>query len=323
MSKTTRQARRDFQPVGADTSATGFVAVVKRTVQEFLEDNLTDGAAALTYYGLLSLFPALIAIVSVVGIFGDPVTTTQRVTEIVTSLGPSSAGNTMSGPIESITSNRSGASLAFVLGLVGAIWAASGYIGAFGRASQKIFETPEGRPIWKLKPLQLLLTVVMVIAAAVVALSLVMTGPIVRAVAEPLGIGDTAVTAWNIGKWPVLAVVVILMISLLYYLSPNVKQRSFRWVVPGAAVATVVWLVASILFALYTSNFGSYNKTYGTLAGVVVFLVWLWLTNCAVLLGLELNAERERAIELEQGVPGAEREIQLEPRAEPKTQRTS
>jgi membrane protein len=322
MSKMAR-ARHDFAPVGTATKDVGFSALVKRTVQEFSEDNLTDGAAALTYYGLLSLFPALIAIVSVVGVFGDPVTTTQRVTEILASLGPRSASDTLSGPIESITSNRSGAGLALILGLAGAIWAASGYVGAFSRAAQKIFETPEGRPIWKLKPLQLLLTVVMVIVAAAIALSLVMTGPIVRAVAEPLGIGDTAIRVWSIGKWPVLAVVVVLMISLLYYFAPNVKQRGFRFVFPGATVATVVWLVASILFAFYTSNFGSYNKTYGALAGVVVFLVWLWITNCAILLGLELNAERERTLELEEGMPGAEREIQLEPRAEPKPQRTS
>jgi membrane protein len=323
MSRTSRQRRRDYRPVGASTTGTGLTALVRRTVQEFREDNLTDGAAALTYYGLLSLFPALIAVVSVVGVFGDPVTTTKRVTEIVTNLGPRSAGHTLSGPIESITSNRPGAGLALVLGLAGAIWAASGYIGAFSRAAQKIFETPEGRPIWKLKPLQLMLTIVMVVGAAVIALSLVMTGPIVRAVATPLGIGNTAVLVWNVGKWPVLAVIVILMISLLYYVAPNVKQRSYRWVVPGAAVATVVWLVASILFALYTAHFGSYNKTYGTLAGVVVFLVWLWITNCAVLLGLEVNAERERALELANGVPGADREIQLQPRAEPKPQQTS
>jgi membrane protein len=320
---TAAKGRSDFAPTGTPTKGTDARSLLKRTGQETLEDNLTDVAAALTYYGLLSLFPALIAIVSVVGVFGDPVTTTKKVTEIVTGLGPSSAGDALSGPITSITSNRAGAGLALVIGLAAALWAASGYVGAFTRATQTVFETPEGRPVWKLKPLQLLLTLVMVVLAAFVALALVLTGPIVRAVAGPLGVGDTAVTTWNIAKWPVLVLVAILMIALLYYFTPNVKQRGFLWVLPGAGVATAVWLLASIAFALYTSNFGSYNKTYGALAGVVVFLMWLWLTNLAVLFGLELNAERERSQELREGVPHADREIQLEPRAEPKPQRTS
>jgi membrane protein len=191
------------------------------------------------------------------------------------------------------------------------------------RASNIIYETPEGRPIWKLRPLQMLVTLVMVILAAVVALSVVLTGPIVSAVASPLGLSSTAVTVWNYAKWPVLVLIVLLMITVLYYSTPNVKIRSFRWVSGGAFFALVVWLVASALFAFYVANFGSYNKTYGTLAGVVVFLVWLWITNVALLLGAELNAERERTTELRDGVAGAEREIQLQPRSEPKEQKTT
>ena len=315
-------ARADYRPVGTSAKPTA-LGTFKRTVQEFQEDNITDWAAALTYYGLLSLFPAVIAMVSVIGLFGDPATTTKNLTEIVTNLGPSSAADAVAGPIKSITSNRAGAGFAFVLGLAGALWAASGYVGAFMRASQKIFETPEGRPIWKLRPLQLLVTLVMVVLAAAVALSLVLTGPVVAAVASPLGLNDTAVTVWDIAKWPVLALVVLLMISLLYYVSPNVKQRGFKWVAPGALVALVMWLVASVAFAFYVANFGSYNKTYGTLGGAVAFLVWLWITNVAILFGMEFNSERERSVELREGVPGADREIQLEPRTEPKPQRTS
>jgi len=314
--------RRDYAPEGAGTE-TGIFATLKRTATEFSEDNLTDWAAALTYYGLLSLFPALIALVSLVGLFGDPKTTTSTITDIVTSIGPSSAADTFSEPIKSITSNRSAAGFAFVIGLAAALWSASGYVGAFMRASNVIYETPEGRPFWKLRPLQILVTVVMIILMAIVALGLVLTGPIVDAVAKPIGIGDTAVTIWNIAKWPVLVALFITMIAVLYYASPNVKLRGFKWVTPGSIVAIVIWIVASAAFAFYVANFGSYNKTYGTLGGVIVLLMWFWITNLAILFGHELNAERERSIELDEGQTRAEREIQLEPRSEPKEQKTT
>jgi membrane protein len=314
--------RADYAPVGTDGKTTTF-ATLKRTVKEFSEDNLTDWAAALTYYGLLALFPALIAMVSLVGLVADPASTTKALTEVVTTLGPSSAANTLSGPIKSITSSQSSAGFGLILGLAIALWSASGYVGAFMRASNIIYETPEGRPIWKLRPLQILVTLIMVILAAVVALSLVLTGPIVSAVAGPLGFSSTAVTIWNIAKWPVLVVIVLGMIAVLYYSTPNVKLRGFQWVSPGAVLAIVVWVVASVLFAFYVANFSSYDKTYGTLAGFVVFLIWLWLTNVALLLGAQLNAERERSLELREGVPGAAREIQLEPRDEPKDQQTT
>jgi membrane protein len=314
--------RADYRPVGAD-ERTGWFATLKRTVLEFSEDGMTDWAAALTYYGLLSLFPALIALVSIVGLFGDPQSTTRTITDVVAKLGPSTAAATFSGPIESITSNRSSAGVLFVVGLVVALWAASAYVGAFMRASNVIYETPEGRPFWKLRPLQLLVTLAMVILLALVALSLVLTGPVVDAVAGPLGVGSTAVSIWNIAKWPVLLAVVILMFAVLYHASPNVKLPGFKWVTPGAIVALVIWLVASAAFAFYVANFGSYDKTYGTLGGLVTLLVWLWITNLALLLGMELNAERERSRELEAGVPGAERELQLDARHEPKRQRTT
>jgi membrane protein len=314
--------RADYAPAGADRSPTLF-ATLKRTVTEFQEDNLTDWAAALTYYGLLSLFPALIALVSIVGLFGDPQSTTSTITDIVTSIGPQSAAETFADPIKTITSNRSGAGLALILGLAVALWSASGYVGAFMRASNVIYETPEGRPFWKLRPLQILITLVMVLGLAVIATALLLTGPIVEAVAEPIGISSTAVTVWDIAKWPVLAAMFVLMLAVLYYASPNVKMRGFRWVTPGSLVALVVWVVASAGFAFYVANFGSYNKTYGTLAGLIVLLIWMWITNLAILFGHQLNAERERSQEIEEGVPRAEKEIQLEPRDDPKEQKTT
>ncbi len=284
---------------------------------------MTDWAAALTYYSLLSLFPALIAMVSLIGLVGDPQSTTSSLTEIIASLGPESAAETFSGPIESIASNRSAAGFAFVFGLAAALWSASGYVGAFMRASNMIYETPEGRPFWKLRPLQIAVTLVLIVTMAVLALALVLTGPVVSAVAEPIGVGDTAVAIWNIAKWPAMAAIFITMVSLLYYASPNVKLRGFKWVTPGSLFAIVAWAVASAAFALYVANFGSYDKTYGTLGGLIALLVWLWISNLAILFGHQLNAERERSAEIEKGRPRAEEEIQLEPRQEPKDRRTA
>jgi membrane protein len=313
--------RADYAPEGAGTK-TGVLATLKRTFTEFSEDNMTDWAAALTYYGVLALFPALIAMVSLVGIFGDPASTTRTITEIVSKIGPASAAQTFAGPIESVTSSKGSSGILLIVGILGALWSASGYVGAFMRASNVAFETPEGRPIWKLRPLQMLVTLAMIIIVVVIALALVLTGPIVEAVASPLGIGSTAVSVWNIAKWPVMLLLIVLLFGVLYHASPNAKQK-FTFVSPGAAFALVVWLIASALFAFYVANFGSYNKTYGTLGGVVSALVWFWITNVALLLGLEMNAERERSRELEAGVEGADKEIQLDARDEPKRKKTT
>jgi membrane protein len=204
-----------------------------------------------------------------------------------------------------------------------ALWSASAYVGAFMRASNVIYETPEGRPFWKLRPLQLAVTLAMILLMVILALGLVATGPILDAVAGPIGLSDTAVTIWSIAKWPLMAAIFLLMVAVLYYASPNVRLRGFRWVTPGSLVAIVVWVLASALFAFYVSNFGSYDKTYGTLGGLIALLVWFWISNLAILFGHQLNAERERSIEIEEGQPRAEREIQLEPRDEPNPPKTA
>lgn len=317
----TEQSARGYVPRGVERK-TGLSATLKRTVGEFQEDNLTDWAATLTYYGLLALFPALIVLVSIVGLVGDPQSTTNTLTDIVTKLGPDSAASTFQGPIQQVTESRATAGFALIASTLIALWSASGYLGAFIRASNVIYETREGRPFWKLRPLQLLLTLVIVLLLAVMALGVVLTGPIVADVAGPIGVSDTAVSIWSYAKWVLIAFLFVLMIGLIYYASPNVKQRGFKWITPGGLVALVVWLVASAAFGLYVSQFASYNKVYGSLAGIVVILIWMWITNLAILFGHELNAERERDVQLEQGVPGAEREIQLEPRDEPARRRT-
>jgi membrane protein len=298
---------------------------LREAFADFRSDNLADWAAALTYYGLLSLFPALIAVVSLIGLFGDPKTTTETVTEVIREIGPDSAAETFSGPVESIATHRTTAGFAFVLGLAVAIWSASGYVGAFIRASNVVYGTEESRPFWKLRPLQIAITLTMVVLAGLLVLGLVLTGPIVGAIAGPVGIGPTAGTIWNIAKWPAMAAVFILMLSVLYYTAPDRRRLGggFRWVTPGSLVAIVVWAVASAAFALYVANFGSYDKTYGTLGGLIVLLVWFWITNLAILFGHQLDAERERSREIAEGRPRAEREIQLEPRAEPKPPRSA
>ena len=317
----TENRSTDYVPSGVERK-TGLWPTLKRTAQEFQEDNLSDWAATLTYYGLLALFPALIALVSIVGLVGNPQSTTNTLTDVVTKIGPDSAATTFAGPIRQVTESRSTAGFALIAGTLVALWSASGYLGAFIRASNVIYETREGRPFWKLRPLQVLLTLVIVLLLAVMAIGVVLTGPIVSAVAGPIGVSDTAVSVWNIAKWVLIALVFVLVIGLLYYASPNVKQRGFRWITPGGLVALVVWLVASAAFGLYVSQFGSYNKTYGSMAGIVIILIWMWITNLAILFGHELNAERERDAQLEEGLPGAEKEIQLEPRDEPEPRRT-
>jgi membrane protein len=313
---------RDYVPKGVDRKS-GLWPTLKRTALEFQEDNLTDWAAALTYYGLLALFPALIVLVSIVGLLGDPQSTTNTLTDIVTKVGPDSAATTFEGPIRQVTESRGTAGFVLIVSTLVALWSASGYLGAFIRASNVIYETREGRPFWKLRPLQLVLTLVVVLLLAVMTLGIVLTGPIVTDVAEPIGIPDTAVSIWNYAKWALIALLFVGIINLIYYASPNVKQRGFRWINPGGMVALAVWLLASAAFGVYVSQFGSYNKVYGSLAGVVIVLIWMWLTNLAILFGHELNAERERDLQLAEGVPGAEREIQLKPRDEPDRRRTA
>jgi membrane protein len=305
-----------------DLPKRSWMDTLKRTFREFKEDDLTDWAAALTYYAVLSIFPALIALVSIVGLVADPATITRILTDTVSQLGPKSAVDTFKGPIESITSNQSRAGLALIVGLAGALWTASGYVGAFMRASNAIYEIEEGRPFYKLRPLQILVTLILELMLAIVVVALIVSGPLATAIGEAVGLGDTALTIFNVAKWPILLVIVTVMLAILYYAAPNAKLPAFKWISPGSVVAVVIWILASVAFAFYVANFGSYDKTYGTLGGVITFLIWMWITNIAVLFGAELNAELERSRELAAGEP-AEHEIQLPPRTAPKDRATT
>ncbi len=288
--------------------------VLKRTVKEFREEKLTDWAAALTYYGVLSIFPALLVLVSILGLVGQ--SATQPLIENVGKFAPGAAKDIVTTAVENLQKSRGTAGLAFIVGLAAALWSASAYIGAFMRAANVVWDVEEGRPIWKTLPLRLGLTLLMLVLLAISAVAVVLTGPLAERVGELIGLGGTVVTVWDIAKWPVLVLIVSFMFALLYWLAPNVRQPGFRWATPGAILAVLLWIVASLAFAFYVATFGSYNKTYGSVAGVIIFLVWLWITNVAILLGAEFDAELERGRKIAKGHP-PEQEPFLPPRDEP------
>jgi membrane protein len=295
----------------ADLPRGSWKGALRRTVREFREDNITDWAAALTYYAVLSIFPALIALVSIVGLLGD--SAASALEKNLKSFTPGPARDIVGGAIDSLTANQGSAGILFVVGIAAALWSASGYIAAFMRAANAVWDVEEGRPIWKTLPVRLGVTLVVVLLLAASVLAVVLTGGLADRVGQLLGLGDTFVTVWEIAKWPVLVLVVALILAILYYAAPNVRHPKFQWVSPGSLVAIALWVVASAAFAVYVANFGSYDKTYGSIAGVIVFLVWLWITNIAVLLGAEFNAEIERGRQIEAGYP-EDREPFLEPR---------
>ncbi|MEU4828750.1 YihY/virulence factor BrkB family protein [Actinomadura sp. NPDC023710] len=286
-----------------DLSARSWGQTLKRTLGEFQKDDLSDWAAALTYYSILSIFPAILVVVSLVGLAGQ--SATDNLVKNVGSLAPGAVRNLLVSSIRQLEGGTGGAGVVAVLSLAAAVWSASGYVGAFMRASNAIYDVPEGRPFWKTVPLRIGVTLLTLVLLSASVIAVVVSGPLARKVGDTLGFGSEAVTVWGIAKWPVLVVVVGFLFSLLYWASPNAK-RGFRWVTPGSALAIVLWLAASGLFALYVANFASYNKTYGSLAGIIIFLVWLWITNLAILLGAELDAELERSRAIAAGQPPKE-----------------
>jgi membrane protein len=310
---TRQRAATDRRAPSSPTGLRGrsWLGVLRRTIAEFRDDNLTDLAAALTYYGVLAIFPALIALVSILGLVGQ--SATQPLIDNLDKLVAGPARQIFTSAIQNLQHSRGAAGLLFIVGLGAAIWSASSYVAAFMRASNAIYEIGEGRPVWKTLPIRVGVTVVLLVLLAVSSVAVVLTGGLAKQIGNVLGVGGTAVTVWDIAKWPVLLLVVSFMFSILYWAAPNVKHPGFRWLTPGGVLAVVIWAIASAAFAFYVANFSSYNKTYGALAGVVVFLVWLWISNIAVLLGAEFNAELERGRLIEAG-QDADEEPFLEPR---------
>jgi membrane protein len=310
MSATHQEGRAPDEPT--DVKGRGWLATLKRTGREFSDDNITDWAAALTYYSILSIFPALIALISVVGLLGD--SATQSLIDNISTATPGPAKDIFTSAIQNLQKSQGAAGLLFIVGIAGALWSASGYVAAFMRASNSIYDIEEGRPIWKTAPVRVGVTIVLLVLVAISAVGVAVTGGLAKQVGNLVGVGDTAVSVWDIAKWPVLLLIVSFMFAFLYWAAPNVKHPKFRWVSPGGILAVVLWIIASALFAFYVASFGSYNKTYGALGGVITFLVWLWISNIAVLLGAELNAELERERAIQGGMRPEDREPFVEPR---------
>ena len=277
---------------------------MRRSVKEFQNDNLTVWAAALTYYGILSVFPGLLVLVAVLGLLSDNLT--QELLNTVAPIVPGPAREILTGALENIQAGAGKASLAAIIGLLVGIWSASGYVAGFMQASNAIYDVPEGRPIWKKLPVRLGITIVtgMLLVASV--LIVVISGRLAEQIGKALDASAAVVDTWNVVKWFVLVILVSLMFAILYWAAPNVRHGGFSWVTPGGVVAVILWVVTSILFGVYAANFASYNKTYGALGSVIVFLVWMWLSNLAILYGAELNAELERERAIAAGQPPAE-----------------
>jgi membrane protein len=307
-----RETDRDAPEGPTDLTGRSWFGVLKRTGKEFSEDNLTDWAAALTYYAILSIFPALLVLVSILGLIGE--SATQPLIDNLGSVAPGPAQEIFTNAIENLQGSQGAAGVFFIIGLIGAIWSASGYIAAFMRASNAIYDMPEGRPIWKTLPIRVGLTVLLIVLSVISATAVTLSGGLAKEAGNLLGLGDTAVQVWNIAKWPVLLLLVSFMFAVLYWAAPNVKQPGFRWLSPGGLLAVIGWVVASLAFAFYVANFGSYNKTYGALAGPIVFLVWLWVSNIMILLGAEFNAELVRSRAIEAGMRPEDKEPFAEPR---------
>jgi membrane protein len=274
-----------------------WLAAAQRTAREFKDDQLSDRAAALTYYSILAIFPGVLFLVSLLGLLG------QRSQPLITNLStivPDSVRQTVLAAVTRLQQGHTAATLLAVVSLLAAFWSASGYIAAFMRASNAIYDVPEGRPAWKTLPTRLGVTLIMMILLVGSALIVVVTGSLASRVGRALGIGNAAVTAWGIAKWPVLLILVTLTLAILYWASPNVRQ-GFRLLTLGSGLAVLIWLIASGLFAVYVANFGHYNKVYGSIAGVIILLIWLWITNLAILIGAEFDAELERGRAIDAG----------------------
>jgi membrane protein len=284
-----------------DMPKAGWVAILKRSVKQFKRDSITDRAAALTYFGVLAIFPAVLVLVSILGLIGPD--SAQQFLDSVKSVAPGGVTTFFSSIIDQVQGKAGAASLAAVVGILIALWSASGYIAAFMRAANAVYEVGEGRPFYKTIPVRILTTIAVVIMLIICVVIVVITGPIADRIGSLIGVGGAVQWVWAIAKWPVLIIIVALLFSLLYAVTPNVKQPRFRWLTPGGLLAVVVWLIVSGLFGLYVSFSGSYNKTYGSLATVIVFLVWLWISNIAILLGLEFDSETERERVIRAGMP--------------------
>lgn len=256
---------------------------------------MTDVAAALTYYAVLSIFPMLLALVALLGVFGQYPRTVSAIMRIVSEVAPRSTVDTLRGTLTGVVKDKGGAGALLGVGTLGALWSASSYIGAFARACNGVYGVDEQRRAVKLRLQQISIAAGIVLVMAFVAIGYLFSGKLAHSAGNVLGVSGTAVSAWQIAKWPVMALLCAGLLLLLYRLAPNLGERGLRPHAPGSALALLALLVASTGFAFYLTSFGSYNKTYGALGGVIALLVWLWIVNVAVLFGVQVNAELRRS----------------------------
>lgn len=261
-----------------------------RAAKRYVAENRGDDAAALTYFSVLSIFPAILVGTSLIGLLNQQAT--DALLEAVATIAPSGIMQIIEDAVARLQMNPGTAGLVALLGLAGALWAASNYMAAFSRALNEVYATDETRRWWTVLIVRIVLTVVVGVLAALCGIIAATGGAVAEAIGKAIGLGGTAVTVWQWVKWPILLVLVMIIVALLYWLAPA-KRTGFGERAPGAVLAVALWIVASVGFGLYVANFGSYEKTYGALAGVVIFLVWLWITNAALLFGAELNATSE------------------------------
>ena len=288
--------------------------VLRRSVYEFGRDQCTDSAAVMTFFAVLSIFPGLLTVVSLLGVVGRAEATTATLLRLLDEFGvPEGAVSVLEGPISELTGFPA-AGLALVTGLIGALWTASGYVRAFGRSMNRIYEVEEGRPVWRLYPAMIGVTLSLVILVVGMILLLLLSGPVAERLGGMVGLGGTALRLWNAARIPVLLTLLAFMVALLYYATPNIRQPRFRWLSIGSAIAIVVMAAATTGFSFYVTHFNDYNATYGAIGGVLVLLLWIWIMNIVLLAGAEFNAETERARELQAGIE-AEQSLQLPPRA--------
>jgi membrane protein len=303
----------------SDISKPSWKYVLGKTLREFSRDQCTDLAAALTYFAVLAIFPALIAMVSILGLFGDPQQTVDGLLQILGGFMSEDVLTAVEGPIGDLAASPA-AGIGLVTGLLGALWSASGFVGAFARASNRIYEVEEGRTFLQMRPVQFGVTVVSVLLLTIAAALIVLSGPVAESIGNVIGLGPQAVMIWDIAKWPVVVIIAVFVLALLFYAAPNVKQPKFKWVSVGSIVALLVWALATVGFGFYVTNFGSYDETYGTLGGVIAFLLWIWISNNALLFGVELDSELERGRQLQGGI-AAEENLKLPPRGTKKSEK--
>jgi membrane protein len=281
-------------------------AVAKRTLKAFYDDQMTHHAAALTYYVLMSLFPAVLLALSLLGLLGQYPETYNAIMDYLREVAPMSVVDPLDRSLRGALQSKGTAATALVIGVVVALYGTTGALEAARRALNVVFEVDGGRGFLRRKATDVASTVVLMVLVLASLIMVFVGGRFAEDLLGFIGLGSTAAQIWSIARWPGALAVAMLVFAFVYYVTPDVQQRSFRWVTPGAVVGVLLWLVASLGFSAFVSNFADVGALYGTFAGAIVLVAWLWLTNVALLLGAELNAEIEREQQLGEGVPRGE-----------------